>query len=122
MNLKKITNFRWWTIVNGYADGLPQSDVMCNKEIKFGLFLKKALGESRLHHIGHYVKLASMVKIVIEAARDKAKNQSYFLWTLGQYELSHVFSDWRLFEIRSQAYCEHAKLPTAKKILRGFVS
>ena len=58
--------------------------MMCNKEIKFGLFLKKAL-ELGADYIatGHYVKLGKYGKIRDRSARDKAKDQSYFLWTLG---------------------------------------
>ncbi len=47
-------------MVDGYRNGLtPNPDVMCNKEIKFGLFLKKAL-EMGADYIatGHYVRLA----------------------------------------------------------------
>src|SRR3990167_7019712 len=46
-------------MVKGYADGFtPNPDVMCNKEIKFGLFLKKAL-ELGADYIatGNYVKV-----------------------------------------------------------------
>ena len=33
-------------MIDGYRAGItPNPDVMCNKEIKFGLFLKKALAE-----------------------------------------------------------------------------
>ncbi len=48
-------------MVRGYASGLtPNPDVMCNKEIKFGLFLKKAL-EMGADYIatGHYVVLSN---------------------------------------------------------------
>jgi len=47
-------------MVQGYRNGLtPNPDVMCNKEIKFGLFLKRAL-EMGADYIatGHYVRLA----------------------------------------------------------------
>lgn len=48
-------------MIDGYARGFtPNPDVMCNKEIKFGLFLKKAL-EMEADYIatGHYVRLVS---------------------------------------------------------------
>lgn len=106
-------------MVKGYADGFtPNPDVMCNKEIKFGLFLKKAL-ELGADYIatGHYAKLKKKGKeFVIEAAKDKAKDQSYFLWTLGQYELSHSLfpiGDYLKSDVRSIA--GKAKLLTAKK-------
>ena len=46
-------------MVRGYRQGItPNPDVMCNKEIKFGLFLKKAL-EMGADYVatGHYVRL-----------------------------------------------------------------
>lgn len=106
-------------MVKGYAEGFtPNPDVMCNKEIKFGLFLKKAL-ELGADYIatGHYAKLSKYGKeFVIEAAKDKGKDQSYFLWTLGQHELSHSLfpiGDYLKSDVRKIA--EKAKLPTAKK-------
>ena len=45
-------------MIDGYQQGItPNPDVMCNKEIKFGLFLKKAL-EMGADYIatGHYVR------------------------------------------------------------------
>ncbi|MBI2626962.1 MAG: tRNA 2-thiouridine(34) synthase MnmA [Parcubacteria group bacterium] len=49
---KKVTNY----MINGYRQGLtPNPDVMCNKHIKFGAFLKKALKEGADYiATGHY--------------------------------------------------------------------
>ncbi len=106
-------------MINGYADGFtPNPDVMCNKEIKFGLFLKKAL-EFGADYIatGHYAKLGKRGKeFVIEVAKDKNKDQSYFLWTLTQEQLKYCLfpiGDYLKSEVRSIA--TKAKLPTAKK-------
>ena len=46
-------------MIDGYRRGLtPNPDVMCNKEIKFGLFLKKALAEGADYiATGHYARL-----------------------------------------------------------------
>ncbi len=46
-------------MVDGYRKGItPNPDVMCNKEIKFGLFLKKALAMGADYvATGHYVRL-----------------------------------------------------------------
>src|SRR3989344_4375907 len=90
----------------------PNPDVMCNKHIKFGLFLKKALAMGAdMIATGHYVRLGrttidnkqltinktnqtdgqmSNVKCQMFMGKDRAKDQSYFLWTLGQYELAHT--------------------------------
>src|SRR6185369_17850878 len=45
-------------MIDGYRDGItPNPDVMCNKEIKFGIFLKKALAEGADYiATGHYAK------------------------------------------------------------------
>ena len=46
-------------MISGYASGItPNPDVMCNREIKFGLFLKKALKlGADFIATGHYVQL-----------------------------------------------------------------
>lgn len=81
----------------------PNPDVMCNKHIKFGIFLNQAkkMGADKIA-TGHYVKirreLASLHpgsggKGLREAssrlliARDLNKDQSYFLWALTQNQL-----------------------------------
>lgn len=73
----------------------PNPDVMCNKEIKFGLFFKKAmrLGADFVA-TGHYVKAKrekrktkNRIGYKLYQAKDKNKDQSYFLWTLGQKQL-----------------------------------
>ncbi len=65
----------------------PNPDVMCNKEIKFGVFLKKAL-EMGFDYIatGHYVRIQNSKLL---QAKDRNKDQSYFLWTLTQAQLKH---------------------------------
>jgi len=59
-------------MIDGYRKGLtPNPDVMCNKEIKFGLFLEKAksLGADFIA-TGHYVKLESRIPSFAEASAD----------------------------------------------------
>jgi tRNA-specific 2-thiouridylase len=71
-----------------YTSGrTPNPDVMCNKYIKFGLFLDKAL-EMGADYIatGHYVR-RSRTHLLI--AKDLNKDQSYFLWTLTQERLKY---------------------------------
>ncbi len=123
-------------MINEYRAGrTPNPDVMCNKEIKFGLFLQRALQLGADYvATGHYVRLSksggadlpSGSRIVLLQrqnfllprpagltsfgpspaglrdvpsdksappahrlfqARDKNKDQSYFLWTLTQEQL-----------------------------------
>ena len=112
-------------MVVGYRSGFtPNPDVMCNKEIKFGLFLKKAL-EMGADYIatGHYVRLAERENAFsLLEARDKNKDQSYFLWTLTQEQLKHCLfpiGDYVKPEVRRIA--KEAGLPTAeKKIHKGY--
>ena len=79
-------------MVQGYKNGTtPNPDVMCNKEIKFGLFLKRAL-ELGADYIatGHYVAIKKKLGVyALYTAKDTNKDQSYFLWTLTQKELAH---------------------------------
>lgn len=90
-------------MVREYKAGLtPNPDVMCNKEIKFGVFLDKALSLGADYiATGHYVKMQnSKIKMQndnskfkniysLHEAKDRNKDQSYFLWTLTQDQLKH---------------------------------
>ena len=70
----------------------PNPCVVCNKEIKFGLFLKKAkaLGAEFIA-TGHYARVKQEKNnLALIKARDKEKDQSYFLWKLNQNQLKHV--------------------------------
>ena len=80
-------------MIDSYRNGLtPNPDVMCNKEIKFGLFLDTALSMGAdFVATGHYARLVKEDgKSFIYEAKDKNKDQSYFLWTLGQEKLDKV--------------------------------
>lgn len=117
-------------MVEGYREGLtPNPDVMCNKEIKFGLFLKKAL-EMGADYIatGHYVKIQnskiknqndkSKFKIIYRLfrAKDKNKDQSYFLWTLTPEQLKHcLFPMGGYLKSKVRELARKADLPTAEK-------
>ncbi len=117
-------------MIEGYRNGAtPNPDVMCNREIKFGLFLKKALPMGADYiATGHYVKIQnskiknqndnSKFKITYKLfeAKDENKDQSYFLWTLTQGQLKHCLfpiGDYLKSEVREIA--RKAGLPTAEK-------
>ncbi len=126
---KKVVNY----MVKGYKKGItPNPDVMCNREIKFGLFLEKALKMGADYvATGHYVKLVtsnqeSVIKkskkntlvpnYYLLVARDLNKDQSYFLWTLTQNQLKHCLfpiGDYLKSEVRKIA--KKTGLPTAEK-------
>lgn len=68
----------------------PNPDVICNKEIKFKVFLNHALElGSEYIATGHYARIESRNGFYhLLKARDKDKDQSYFLYTLQQQQLS----------------------------------
>jgi len=88
----------------------PNPCVVCNKEIKFGLLFKKlkALNADYLA-TGHYARLRQGELL---RARDKNKDQSYFLWKLNQKVLKKTLfpiGDYLKPEVKSLA--KKFKLP-----------
>jgi tRNA-specific 2-thiouridylase len=76
-----------------YKKGLtPNPCVVCNKEIKFGLFLEKASAlEADYIATGHYACLKEAKdSIHLLRGKDKDKDQSYFLWQLNQKQLKKI--------------------------------
>jgi len=72
----------------------PNPCVVCNKEIKFGLLLERAL-KLKADYIasGHYARLGKdrpRQTYKLHKGRDKEKDQSYFLWKLNQKQLKHI--------------------------------
>jgi tRNA-specific 2-thiouridylase len=77
-----------------YAAGrTPNPDVLCNREIKFDLFLAAAR-ERGFDAVatGHYARVdrAEDGRFRLLAGLDGGKDQSYFVHALGQRELPHV--------------------------------
>lgn len=68
----------------------PNPDVMCNKYIKFGGFFDWAMSEGADYvATGHYSQVKKKNEDVrLYAGADKNKDQSYFLWTITQKQLS----------------------------------
>jgi tRNA-specific 2-thiouridylase len=104
-------------MIRGYSSGrTPNPDVMCNKEIKFGLFLDKALGMGAdFIATGHYVRKSEYSKLL--RAKYLNKDQSYFLWTLKQEQISKCLFPIGEFESKSKVreIAFRYDLPTAKK-------
>lgn len=70
----------------------PNPDILCNREIKFKLFLEKALelGADFLA-TGHYCQnILSEQAYGLVRGKDPSKDQSYFLYTIGQHALQKV--------------------------------
>ncbi len=101
------------------AGRTPNPDVMCNKEIKFGLFLKRALKEGADYiATGHY---AQRKGLRLFQAKDQNKDQSYFLWTLTQEQLKYcLFPVGDLLKPEVRKLAKKFKLPNhAKKDSQG---
>ena len=74
-----------------YAAGrTPNPDVLCNREIKFKHFLDAARGlDAERIATGHYARIdRDRGRWRLLRARDRGKDQSYFLHQLGQAQLS----------------------------------
>jgi tRNA-specific 2-thiouridylase len=70
----------------------PNPDVLCNKEIKFKAFLDHALAlGAELIATGHYARVEKRDgRYRLLKARDAQKDQTYFLYALGQAPLSRA--------------------------------
>lgn len=130
-------------MIEEYKKGnTPNPDVMCNREVKFGVFwdFAKKHGADYIA-TGHYavrseIKNSSLKATGVGARRakrgrdkeleeklflmkqspDKSKDQSYFLWTLTQADLEHtLFPVGNLNKTKVRKLAEKYKLPTATK-------
>jgi len=70
-------------LVEGYRRGLtPNPDIICNREMKFGAFLKLAQAEGfEAVATGHYVRreVTPQGTVHLHTGRDAEKDQTYFL-------------------------------------------
>lgn len=86
----------------------PNPCIRCNQHLKFDKLLKKAreLG-ARYLATGHYARIEKSPKgYHLLKAADWTKDQSYFLYTLGQAELAHLkfpLGNWHKVEVRAKA-------------------
>jgi len=100
----------------------PNPDVLCNREIKFDVFLKKAL-ELGADYVatGHYCQKETIVKDGKEvyrllAGEDNNKDQSYFLCQLSQEQLSKaMFPIGHIVKPEVREIARREKLASAEK-------
>jgi tRNA-specific 2-thiouridylase len=125
------------------AGRTPNPDVMCNKEVKFGAFLKKAISMGADYvATGHYAIATPLLdkegvgggnsndhhlafgtppqkggeKILLRQSPDSSKDQSYFLWTLKQEQLSKIlFPVGHLKKTEVRKLAKKFNVPVAEK-------
>lgn len=100
----------------------PNPDVLCNRDIKFNIFLKQALSlEADFIATGHYARCKTKKKrnytiYQLLEGTDKKKDQSYFLCQLNQEQLSKsIFPIGKYNKNQVRKKAEEAGLVTAKK-------
>ena len=72
------------------AGRTPNPDVLCNREIKFKAFLDHALDRGAdCIATGHYARVDCHQGCHLLKAEDDNKDQTYFLYMLGQHALEH---------------------------------
>ena len=130
-------------MIEEYKKGnTPNPDVMCNREVKFGVFWQFAKNHGAdFIATGHYTRVMKnsfreatgggvpflgTPKNGVKELREKlffmkrgidtSKDQSYFLWTLTQEDLSHtLFPVGHLQKTEVRQLAKKYKLPTAVK-------
>lgn len=125
---KEVTDY----MIREYKRGrTPNPDVMCNKEIKFGAFFKKALALGADYvATGHYARIDCSLEGIgdskksklqpkaynLKTSPDVAKDQSYFLWTLRQEQLEKIlFPIGHLKKTEVRKLAKKFNLPVAEK-------
>lgn len=100
------------------AGRTPNPDVLCNREIKFDLFLKKAieLGADLIatgHHM-HSKKTKAGYQLL--RGKDPIKDQTYFVYPITQSQLSKcLFPIGKYYKSEIRKIAEKINLPTANK-------
>lgn len=108
-----------------YANGrTPNPCVICNKRVKLGYLIKQAkkLGFDYVAS-GHYALIKKSrnqenkkTKYQLFKAKDKSKDQSYFLYTFSQAELKHlIFPLGGYTKVQVRRLAKKFKLPVAEK-------
>ena len=97
----------------------PNPDVLCNREIKWNVFLKFALqlGAEKLA-TGHFARLdyGDETGWRLLRAADENKDQTYFLYMIGQEALSHaLFPVGHLTKAEIRHIAREAAIPVSEK-------
>ncbi|OGX40369.1 MAG: tRNA 2-thiouridine(34) synthase MnmA [Omnitrophica WOR_2 bacterium RIFCSPLOWO2_01_FULL_41_12] len=93
----------------------PNPCIRCNQFLKFDYLLKKAFSlDAKYLATGHYAKIQNYL---LKKAKDRKKDQSYFLYRLTQGQLKHILfplANYTKVEVRKLA--REFALPVAEKL------
>jgi tRNA-specific 2-thiouridylase len=99
------------------AGRTPNPDVLCNREVKFGVALRHARRLGATHFAtGHYARLRHEGGVQLLKAADSLKDQTYFLHAVHSSDLSQALmpiGDYTKAEVRERA--RRAGLPVFDK-------
>ncbi len=98
----------------------PNPCIICNKRIKFELLIEKAWQSGisfDYFATGHYARIDKLgTRLVLKRAADPQKDQTYFLYTLSQKQLSRtIFPLGHLTKARVRELATAMGLPTADR-------
>lgn len=120
-------------MISEYKNGrTPNPDIMCNKEIKFGAFLQASLKQGAdFVATGHYARVVNSYELIVNSKKkkdlitnnyqlltglDPRKDQSYFLYTLRQEQLSKIiFPIGKLLKSEVRKIAQNIGLPNGDK-------
>lgn len=96
------------------AGRTPNPDVMCNRDVKFGIFYKYAVGHGAdFIATGHYARVESGC---ILRGKDANKDQSYFLWAVSRETLNRIlFPLGDISKAETRRLAKRFELPVAEK-------
>ncbi len=105
------------------AGRTPNPDVMCNREVKFGIFYDWAMKEGFDYvATGHYARIVKVLQsssapvFRLQMARDESKDQSYFLCQIPKNHLGHIlFPLGEMLKREVRAKAKELNLVTASK-------
>jgi len=105
--------------IEGLKKGFtPNPDILCNKEMKFNVFMKEVRAmSSDTIATGHYAKISKINnEYILAKPKDETKDQTYFLHALNQKQLSNaVFPLADLTKIEVRDIARKNNLPVSEK-------
>ncbi|MEM9479050.1 MAG: tRNA 2-thiouridine(34) synthase MnmA [Verrucomicrobiota bacterium] len=106
-------------LLDGYTSGItPNPDCMCNREMKFGVFLDYALAEGfEFVATGHYARVDHSGETSrVFRGLDPNKDQTYFLALMRQEQVKHaLFPIGEIEKPKVRELAAEFNLPTATK-------